>query len=169
MFDYYFLLVIIGFLAGLTAPVAGFGIGSFLIPIVSIQTGTKLAIALVSLPNFLGTSIRFWFLKAKVNRRILLRFGLLSAAGGLAGALIHTFFVSNVLQIIFAFMLIIAGVLGALEISEHLHIGKKSAEVIGFASGFFGGLVGEQGGIRSVALLNFDIEKEEFIARLPQH
>ncbi len=35
---------------------------------------------------------------------------------------------------------------------------------MGFASGLFGGLVGEQGGIRSVALLNFDIEKEAFIA-----
>lgn len=162
MFD--FLVVVVGFLAGLTASVAGFGIGSFLIPLVSLQTGTKVAIALVSLPHFLGSVSRFWLLKSKVNRRILIRFGLLSAAGGLGGALLHIFFVSNFLQVVFAIMLITAGILGGLRVSERLRFGKKSAALIGFASGFFGGLVGEQGGIRSVALLNFDIEKEAFIA-----
>jgi uncharacterized protein len=89
---------------------------------------------------------------------------LLSAAGGLIGALIHVFFVSNLLQIIFSVMLIVAGILGVLQISERLRLGKWSASIVGFASGFFGGLVGEQGGIRSVALLGFDIEKEAFIA-----
>lgn len=164
MFEFELAVVIVGFLAGMTASVAGFGIGSFLIPLVSTQTGTKAAIALMSLPHFLGTSVRFWLLKSKVNRRILIRFGILSATGGLVGALIHVFFVSNILQIVFSSMLILAGILGVLQISERLRLGKLSASVVGFASGFFGGLVGEQGGIRSVALLSFDIEKEAFIA-----
>jgi uncharacterized membrane protein YfcA len=116
------------------------------------------------LPHFLGTGVRFWLLKSKVNRKILIRFGLLSAVGGLTGALLHTVVVSNLLQIIFAVMLMIAGTLGVLRVSERLRFGKTSAAIIGLASGFFGGLVGEQGGIRSVALLNFDVEKEAFIA-----
>ena len=164
MFEFELAIVIVGFLAGITASVAGFGIGSFLIPLVSIQTGAKFAIALMSLPHFIGNSVRFWLLKSKINRRILIRFGLLSAAGGLIGALIHVFFVSNVLQIIFSSMLILAGILGVLQVSERLRLGKLSGSIVGFASGFFGGLVGEQGGIRSVALLGFDIEKEAFIA-----
>jgi len=157
-------VVLVSFLAGMTASVAGFGIGSLLIPLVSIRTGTKIAIALVSLPHFLGTALRFWLLKAKVNRKILIRFGLLSAIGGLAGALLHTFFVSDILRIVFSIMLIVAGTIGVLQISERLRFGKIGAAVAGFASGLFGGLVGEQGGIRSVALLNFDVEKEAFIA-----
>jgi uncharacterized protein len=159
-----FLIVVVGFFAGMTASMAGFGIGSFLIPLVSVQTGTKVAIALVSLPHFFGTSVRFWLLKSKVNRKILFRFGSLSAAGGLTGALLHVFFVSNFLQVIFAVMLILAGILGVLQISKRLVFGKIGAAIAGLASGFFGGLVGEQGGIRSVALLNFDVEKEAFIA-----
>jgi uncharacterized protein len=159
-----FLILIVGFFAGVTASVAGFGIGSFLIPLVSVQTGTKVAIALVSLPHFLGTSLRFWLLKSKVNRKILVRFGLLSAAGGLFGALVHTLFVSDLLQEIFGIMLLLAGILGVLQVSERLRFGKISASIVGLASGFFGGLVGEQGGIRSVALLNFNVEKEAFIA-----
>ena len=158
------LIVIVGFFAGLTASVAGFGIGSFLIPLVSVQTGTKIAIALVSLPHFLGTSVRFWLLKNKVNRKILVRFGLLSAIGGLTGALLHSFFVSDLLQIIFAVMLISAGILGILQVTERVRLGNIGAAIAGLTSGFFGGLVGEQGGIRSVALLNFSVEKEAFIA-----
>lgn len=157
-------VVVVGFLAGLTASIAGFGIGSFLIPLISIQTGTKIAIVLASLPHFLGTGIRFALFRAKVNRKILLRFGLLSAAGGLTGAFIHTFFESNVLQLIFAVMLILAGTFGILRAFEQLRFGRVGAGLSGLVSGFFGGLVGEQGGIRSVALLNFGIQKEAFIA-----
>lgn len=164
MLEFLVAVVVVGFFAGMTASVAGFGIGSFLTPLVSIQTGTKVAIALVSLPHFFGSASRFWLLKSKVNRKILIRFGLLSAAGGIAGALVHVFFVSNLLQIIFYVMLILAGILGVIQVSERLRFGKIGAAVVGLASGFFGGLVGEQGGIRAVALLNFDVEKEAFIA-----
>ena len=164
MFEYEFLVIVVGFFAGMTASVAGFGVGSFLIPVISIRAGTKLAIAIVALPHFLGTSVRFWLLKAKINRQILIRFGLLSAAGGLAGALLHIFFVNSLLQTIFAIMLILAGIIGILQISERIRLGKIGASIAGLASGFFGGLSGEQGGIRSVALLNFSIEKEAFIA-----
>lgn len=164
MFEFLIAVAIVGFLAGMTASVAGFGIGSFLTPIVSIQTGTKVAIALVSLPHFVGSASRFWLLKSKVNRKILFRFGLLSAAGGLAGALVHVFFISNLLQIIFYIMLILAGILGGLQVSDRLRFGKVGVAIVGLASGFFGGLVEKQGGIRSVALLNFDVEKEVFIA-----
>jgi uncharacterized protein len=118
----------------------------------------------VSLPHFLGTSVRFWLLKSKVNRKILIRFGLLSAAGGLTGALLHSFFVGNFLLVIFAVILILAGILGVLQVYSRLRFGKIGAAIAGLASGFFGGLVGEQGGIRSVALLNFSVEKEVFIA-----
>ncbi len=157
-------LVVVSSIAGMTASVAGFGIGSFLIPLVGIRVETKVAVALVSLPHFLGTSLRFWLLKPKVNRQILIRFGLLCAVGGLTGALLHTFFVSDVLRVIFSTMLILAGILGVLQVSERIRFGKVGAAIAGLASGFFGGLVGEQGGIRSVALLNFDIQKEAFIA-----
>ena len=125
MFEFLFVVVIVGFFAGMTASVAGFGIGSFLTPLVSIQTGTKVAIALVSLPHFLGSDSRFWILKSKVNRKILVRFGLLSATGGLAGALLHIFFVSDLLQVVFAVMLTLAGILGILQVSERSRFGKK--------------------------------------------
>lgn len=159
-----FSIITLSFIAGLIASVAGFGIGSLLIPLVSIRTGTKTAVALVSLPHFLGTGLRFWLLRAKVDRKIFAQFGVLCAAGGLTGAFLNTYFENDLLRVIFSVMLIIAGILGVLQVSERVRLGKAGAGVLGFASGFFGGLVGEQGGIRSAALLGFNVKKEAFIA-----
>ena len=41
--------------AGAIAAVAGFGIGSLLTPALAIQTGTKVAVAAVAIPHFIGT------------------------------------------------------------------------------------------------------------------
>ena len=45
-----------------------------------------------------------------------------------------------------------------------MRLGRKAAYVAGAVSGALGGLVGNQGGIRSAAMLGFDIPKESFVA-----
>jgi uncharacterized membrane protein YfcA len=45
-----------------------------------------------------------------------------------------------------------------------MRFGRVTAWIAGGFSGFFGGLVGNQGGIRSAALLGFDIRKEALVA-----
>jgi uncharacterized membrane protein YfcA len=45
-----------------------------------------------------------------------------------------------------------------------MHFGRRTAWFAGALSGFFGGLVGNQGGIRSAALLGFDLRKEALVA-----
>ena len=47
---------------------------------------------------------------------------------------------------------------------SRLHLGRRAAWIAGVLSGFFGGLVGNQGGIRSAALLSFDMQKEAIVA-----
>jgi uncharacterized protein len=150
-------IVVAGFLAGLTASIAGFGIG-ILIPVVGIQTGAKTAIALVSLPDFLGASVRFWLLRSIIDKNPN-PVRLTSRCRRIKWDLLHFFFVSNALQILFSVMLIVTGILGVIQISECIRFDR----IIGAIAGFFGGLVGEQGGIRSVALLNFDLEEEALI------
>ena len=53
-------LVLVGILAGGIASICGFGIGSFLTPILALKTGTGIAVAGVSIVHFLGTAFRFW-------------------------------------------------------------------------------------------------------------
>lgn len=150
--------------AGAVAAVAGFGIGSLLTPLVALRFPVKLAVAIVSVPHFIGTAARFVSLRRKVDRHVLINFGILSAVGGLLGALLNARIESRALSIAFGCLLLFAGISGLTGLAERMRFGRRTAWIAGALSGLFGGLVGNQGGIRSAALLGFDIEKESLIA-----
>ena len=149
---------------GAIASVAGFGIGSILTPALAARIGTKLAVAAVSIPHVCGTVLRLWVVRQRINRHVIVSFGLASAAGGLAGALLHTWVQSALLGYVLGALLIFAAAMELTGLSSRLRFEGWSAWAAGGLSGLFGGLVGNQGGIRSAALLGFDISKESFVA-----
>jgi len=57
--------------AGGVAAVSGFGIGSLLTPLLAVRYGTKLAVAIVSIPHLVGTTARFVGLRRQLDRRVL--------------------------------------------------------------------------------------------------
>ena len=158
------LLLLAGALAGTVAAVTGFGIGSLLTPLLAIETGTRLAVAAVAIPHFIGTLQRFVRLRRHVDRRVLLGFGITSAIGGLAGALLHTRLSSRTLSIVFGTLLILAGVSELTGWVQRVRWGRRAAWVAGALSGILGGLVGNQGGIRAAAMLGFEVPREAFVA-----
>jgi uncharacterized membrane protein YfcA len=92
------------------------------------------------------------------------RFGLTSAAGGLAGALLNARASSPALTIVFGSLLVFAGAAQITGSAQRWRFHGSVAWIAGALSGFFGGLVGNQGGIRSAAMLGFDLPKERFVA-----
>src|SRR5262249_9761883 len=96
--------------------------------------------------------------------RLLWSFGLMSAAGGLIGALLHNYADSPALTIVFGVLLIFTGVMGLTGNSEELRFSGWKASNAGTVSGALGGLVGNQGGIRSAAMLGFDVPRHAFVA-----
>ena len=112
----------------------------------------------------MGTTARFVGLRQKVDRGIFLNFGILSAAGGLTGALLNARAGSHALSIVFGGLLLFAALSGLTGFVDRMRFGRRSAWISGALSGFFGGLVGNQGGIRSAGLLGFDIRKEALVA-----
>jgi uncharacterized membrane protein YfcA len=153
-----------GILAGRIAAVVGFGIGSLLTPVLALETGTKLAVAATAIPHFAGTAQRLWILRRHVDRRVLLGFGIASAIGGLAGALLHVWVSSRLLAMVFGSLLVLAAISEFTGWVERIRWGRRAAWVAGILSGGLGGLVGNQGGIRSAAMLGFDVPKETFVA-----
>jgi uncharacterized protein len=155
---------VIAAVAGGIASVTGFGIGSLLTPVLSLQAPLKIAVAAVSIPHFIGTAIRFWMLRGHVDRPVLVAFGLASAAGGLTGALLHTRLESPALSVVFGGLLLFVGVTQFTGFADRMRFGGAVAMMAGTLSGLLGGLVGNQGGIRSAALLGFEMPKETFVA-----
>ena len=141
-------LVVAGIVAGAVAAVTGFGIGSLLTPVLALQVDTRLAVAAVSIPHLIGTSLRFALIHGGVDRRVLWSFGLTSAAGGLAGALLYNEASSRGLTTLFGFLLLFAAISEISGLARRMRFRGWVGWVAGALSGMLGGLVGNQGGIR---------------------
>lgn len=158
------LTAIVGVIGGMIASVTGFGIGSTLTPLITYRTGAKLAVAAVSIPHFCGTSYRFWQLRKEVDSKVLWTFGIMNAAGGLVGALLHAYVQSEAIRVVFGGLLIFAGIMGITGWAERIRFQGWTAWAAGVVSGGLGGFSGTQGGIRAAALFGFDLRKRAFVA-----
>jgi hypothetical protein len=124
----------------------------------------RLAVAAVSIPHVAATAVRFWRMRHETSRRVLKTFGLMSAAGGLTGAVLQRYATSPFLIVVFAALLVFVGIAGLTGVSDRLRFGRTMGWIAGAASGLLGGLVGNQGGIRSAALLGYDLSPAAFVA-----
>lgn len=158
------LLLAASVVAGAIAALAGFGIGSLVTPILALQVDTRLAVAAVAVPHAIGTALRLWFVAGAIDRRVFWQFGLTSAAGGLTGALLYGRASNRWLAVVFGCLLLFAAASQASGLAQRMRFRGHIAWIAGAASGFLGGLVGNQGGIRSAALVGFDLPKERFVA-----
>ncbi|MGH9241796.1 MAG: sulfite exporter TauE/SafE family protein [Vicinamibacterales bacterium] len=150
--------------AGAVAAMTGFGIGSLLTPVLALTVDTRVAVAAVSIPHVIGTAVRFALLRGRIDRRVLLSFGLTSAAGGLAGASLYEVASSRSLNVVFGGLLLFAAISEATGLARRMRFRGWMAWAAGATSGLLGGLVGNQGGIRSAALIGFNLPKETFVA-----
>jgi hypothetical protein len=161
-----FLLLVgaVGILAGATAGVAGFGIGSLLTPLLALQLGGVRAVAAVVIPHAAATALRAWRLRRSIDWAVVRRFGLLSAAGGLGGALLFARLGGEMLMRILGALLIVTALSTLSGVGRTRRAPRSVVPVLGFASGFFGGVVGNQGGLRAAALLALGLEPAVFVA-----
>jgi uncharacterized membrane protein YfcA len=153
-------------LAGAVASVSGFGIGSLLTPVLVflIPLPTAHAVAVLAIPHAVATAIRFARLRNDVHRPTFREFGVASAVGGLAGAALQSQLASPVLTVVLSLLLMLAGVTELLRRRVPLPQTASWRLAGGVLSGLFGGLVGNQGGIRSAALLGFQLEPRQLVA-----
>jgi uncharacterized membrane protein YfcA len=157
-------ILAVAVLSGATAAVAGFGIGSLLTPLLATRLGAATAIAAVAIPHTAATALRFWRLRRAVDWRVIRSFGLLSAVGGLAGALLYAGLSSRVLTVVLGVLLIATAVAGLTGWARRWRAMGARAATLGLLSGLFGGIAGNQGGLRAAALLGFGLAPAAYVA-----
>lgn len=150
--------------AGAVASIAGFGVGSLLTPLLTVRYGAKVAVALVAIPHAIATFIRLWRLRSSISWPVLRSFGVTSAAGGLVGGYIFTQAGGELLARVLGGLLVFVGIAELIGVTQRMRFSGATAWIAGGISGIFGGMVGNQGGIRSAGLLAFDLSPREFIA-----
>jgi uncharacterized membrane protein YfcA len=156
----WFLVSVVG---GVTAAIAGFGIGSILTPILGTRYSIADAILAVSIPHAIATALRCWRLRRSIRTDLLRGFGIASAAGGLAGAFLLLRFQSSA-AIVLAILLIATGVFGLTKWNQRIEPGRTASTALGALSGLFGGMAGNQGGLRAAALMTYSLTPAEFVA-----
>ena len=157
-------LFVLAVLSGSTAAVAGFGIGSLLTPVLAARFGTQIAIAAVTIPHAAATALRFWRLRAAVDWSVVRGFGLLSAAGGFAGGLLYARLSSRALTIVLGLLLLATALASLTGWTTRWKATGPAASTLGLLSGFFGGVAGNQGGLRAAALLGFALSPAAYVA-----
>lgn len=178
MEEKYFIIGIVAMLASLLTFFSGFGLGTLLLPVFAVFFPLDVAIALTAVVHLLNNIFKLVITGRHFNKEIILKFGLIAVAGALAGAwllesagdkiLLSYSFQGKVYEVMLV-KLIIAIVITIFSLTEiipafNFEFDKKYLPVGGLFSGFFGGLSGHQGALRSMFLVKCNLTKESFIA-----
>lgn len=176
-------LLLIGLVALLAAGVtlfSGFGLGTVLTPVFALFFPVPLAIAATAVVHLANNLFKLALMAKHADWRVALRFGLPAALAALAGAgalrlveslpVLATYQLGGKLHEVTAIKATI-GILivtfALLEMSERfrsLALPAKWLPLGGLLSGFFGGLSGNQGALRSAFLVKAGLSKEAFVA-----
>ncbi|HEX5724896.1 MAG TPA: TSUP family transporter, partial [Longimicrobiaceae bacterium] len=108
--------------------------------------------------------LRCWRLRRAIDWTVLRGFGLLSAAGGLAGALLYARLGGRALTAALGALLVLTAAAGLTGWAGRWHPRGPAVWLLGLLSGLFGGLAGNQGGLRAAALGSFRLAPAAFVA-----
>lgn len=159
---------------------SGFGLGTILMPVFALFFPVPLAIAATAVVHFANNLFKFGLMARDANWSIVARFSLPAAVAATFGALSLGYFdrLPSVWQYTIADkhfeVTAVKAVIGSLivlfallELSSRfqaLAFAPRWLPVGGALSGFFGGLSGNQGVLRSAFLLKAGLSKEAFVA-----
>ncbi|MBP9853528.1 MAG: sulfite exporter TauE/SafE family protein [Candidatus Omnitrophica bacterium] len=158
---------------------SGFGLGTILTPVFAIFFPVPVAIAATAVVHLANNIFKLFLVGQNSNKKILIRFGIPAVVAAFLGAFLLKYVSAfpvlwsysiaehrheiTLVKLIIGFVIIL---FSALELNPHFQkksIDEKYMPIGGILSGFFGGLSGHQGALRSMFLIRAGLSKEEFI------
>lgn len=180
MFMEIIIICLAAFFTAILTFYSGFGLGTILAPVFAIFFPVEVAIALTGVVHFTNNVFKLILVRKNADKQVVIRFGIPAIIASFAGAwllikitilpAIYEYELWNKeyeitpVKLIIAILLIIFSVLEILPSFHKLQFSKDKLVVGGLLSGFFGGLSGIQGAIRSAFLIKSRLSKEAYIA-----
>jgi hypothetical protein len=168
------------FLTAILTFFSGFGLGTILMPVFAIFFPVEIAIALTGVVHFSNNLFKIMLVGRNANKEVLLRFGIPAIIASFAGAwlllritkmptlfeyhLWNKNFEITPVKLVIAILLIVFSLLEILPSVQKIQFNRNKLPLGGILSGFFGGLTGIQGAIRSAFLIKSGLTKEAYIA-----
>lgn len=169
------LIPIVALAASLLTLISGFGLGTLLLPVFAVVFPVEVAIVLTAVVHLLNNLFKLGLLWKSIHWPTVLRFGVPGIVGAYAGArsmlllgarapvYIGVLHPVDPLDLVIAALML---VFGLMELSKKLNTLAMPPQWMtagGLVSGFFGGLSGHQGALRSLFLLRSGLEKHALI------
>ncbi len=176
-------IIIIGIVAGFASLLtffSGFGLGTILTPTLFLFFPVEIAVALSGIVHLLNNLFKITLVKDQINWGTAVKFGVPAIIGALIGALVlvrlpdttvlYTYQLGSKtcqitpLKLIMAALMLFFSLFEIVPYFKKLEFKRDKLFIGGLLSGFFGGLSGNQGALRSAFLLRCGLSKEGFIA-----
>lgn len=171
---------VVAFVVAILTFFSGFGLGTILTPVFMIFFPVELAIALTGVVHFFNNIFKLFLVGKNANKEVLMRFGIPAVIAAIAGSWIllnitdlqplfsydafGKHFEVYPVKFIISILLIIFASIDLIPYFNTLQFGKDKLPIGGALSGFFGGLSGNQGALRSAFLIKAGLSKEAFVA-----
>jgi len=176
----YLVICAVAFITSGLTLFSGFGLGTILLPAFALFFPIGMAIALTAIVHFVNNLFKLILLGKHANRDVVLKFGFPSVVAAFGGAQFllwlgdmsptmtyqlfgREFFVTPV-KLSIGVAMVVFVLFDVLPQFSAIMFDKKYLPVGGILSGFFGGLSGHQGALRSAFLIKCGLPKESFIA-----
>ncbi len=173
------LICAVAFIAAILTFFSGFGLGTILTPVFMAFFPVELAIALTGVVHFFNNLFKIILVGKNADKKVLIRFGITAVLFAFLGAWVlflipdakplfsyelfgKELFVYPV-KFVISVLLIFFAVLDLIPRFQKMEFGKEKLPLGGALSGFFGGLSGNQGALRSAFLIKAGLSKEAFI------
>ena len=158
---------------------SGFGLGTILMPVFALFFPVDIAIALTGVVHFANNLFKIVLVGKFADKKVLLRFGVPAILSSFVGAwlllritVLPTLFEYNLfgktfevtpVKLIIAILLVIFALMEVIPRFQKLQFSGNKLIAGGILSGFFGGLAGIQGALRSAFLIKSGLSKDAFI------
>ncbi len=176
----YLIICVVAFLGSGLTLFSGFGLGTLLVPVFGIFFPIEIAISLTAIVHFLNNIFKLFLLGKFLDKKTILNFGIPSIIAAFFGAYVlflisdlpslaqynfqsKTFSVMPV-KLIIAVLLITFALFEIIPRFKNWQVKEKHLIFGGLLSGFFGGLSGNQGALRSAFLIRANLSPQSFIA-----
>jgi uncharacterized membrane protein YfcA len=176
--EYIVIAVVALLTSGLTL-FSGFGLGTLLLPAFALFFPIDTAIAMTAIVHLINNLFKLLFVGKYADLKVVLRFGIPAIVAAYAGAKLLLWFSDlpelysytlfgnahqiTTVKLIIAILMLIFALMELLPGFKQLSFDKKYLPVGGLLSGFFGGISGHQGALRSAFLIKYGLTKEAFI------
>jgi uncharacterized membrane protein YfcA len=177
----YALVATVALVAGGLTLFSGFGLGTLLLPAFAAFFAPEVAIGATAVVHLANSCFKLALLGRGAVPRVLLRFGLPAVGAAVLGAMLlerlaaaHTELASYDLAgrvchitpigLVVGVMIVCFAALEWLPGLKRLEIPPKYLPLGGALSGFFGGLSGHQGALRSAFLIRSGLDRDQFVA-----